>query len=349
MTDDRNQLTDNAANAVAFSVVVVIVSDTLDGHCDLSHLSGCLESIYRQQGSPNLEIIVPYLAGSNGMEEFQKQHPSVIFLPCNDLKTVTGQGGSREHHDELRARGLAVAQGRLVGLLEDHARADPHWAAAMTDAHRGPAAAIGGAIENGIDRALNWSVYFCDFGKYQNPVPSGSTPFASDANICYKRAALNEIRKVWQHIFHETAVNWALRSKGESITLCSSAIVYQHRIGLRFGHAVQERFVWGRSYAATRSRTLSPLKRLTLAALSPALPAILLARMAMIAMKRRLRLVSFLKVLPLTALLTISWSCGELVGYVTGHTGTRSKASEAQAVPRTFPVLVEGSGNAYRS
>ncbi len=25
-------------------------------------------------------------------------------------------------------------------------------------------AAIGGAIENGINRPLNWAVYYCDFG-----------------------------------------------------------------------------------------------------------------------------------------------------------------------------------------
>ena len=29
-----------------------------------------------------------------------------------------------------------------------------------------PYAAIGGAIENGIDQLLNWAVYFCNFGGY---------------------------------------------------------------------------------------------------------------------------------------------------------------------------------------
>ena len=32
-----------------------------------------------------------------------------------DLRTYTGSGGSREHHDELRARGLAAA-GEVVAL-----------------------------------------------------------------------------------------------------------------------------------------------------------------------------------------------------------------------------------------
>ena len=42
------------------------------------------------------------------------------FLAVNDLRTYAGGGGSREHHDELRARGLAVARGAVVALIEDH-------------------------------------------------------------------------------------------------------------------------------------------------------------------------------------------------------------------------------------
>ena len=86
-------------------------------------------------------------------------------------------------------------------LLEDHARPDAHWAANVVAAHRQTHAAVGGAIENGIDRALNWAVYYCDFGKYQNPVPAGETPFASDANTTYKRAELESVRSVWGDAF----------------------------------------------------------------------------------------------------------------------------------------------------
>jgi hypothetical protein len=41
------------------------------------------------------------------------------FLKESGLKTLSGRKNSREHHDELRARGLAVAQGTLVALIED--------------------------------------------------------------------------------------------------------------------------------------------------------------------------------------------------------------------------------------
>ena len=57
----------------------------------------------------------------------------------------------------------------------------------------------------------------------------------------------------------------------------------------------------------------------------PALPAVLLARMAAnVARKGRLG-GAFVRALPLTAMLTVSWSLGELVGYVTGRCPTSAQ------------------------
>src|ERR1700681_5044734 len=102
----------------------------------------------------------------------------------------TGRSGSREHHDELRARGLALARGYIVALIEDHGIPAPDWCAQILESHRQPFAVVGGAIENGIDRPLNWAVYYCDFLRYQNPLQEGTSAFASDANVSYKRSAL---------------------------------------------------------------------------------------------------------------------------------------------------------------
>ena len=73
---------------------------------------------------------------------------------------------------------------------------------------------MGGAIENSIDRPLNWAVYFCDFLRYQTPLPDGESALASDANVSYKRTALQAIQPVWRDVFHETSVNAALRARG---------------------------------------------------------------------------------------------------------------------------------------
>src|SRR6202042_3833936 len=117
--------------------------------------------------------------------------------------------------------------GDIVALVEDHGIVAPDWSARVVEAHRRGFAAIGGAIENGIDQPLNWAVYFCDFLRYQNPLPEGEAATASDANVSYKRSALEAIRPVWQESFHESSVNSALLAKGEKLAAAPDIIVYQ--------------------------------------------------------------------------------------------------------------------------
>ncbi len=96
-------------------------------------------------------------------------------------------------------------------------------------------------------------------------------------------------------------------------------MVYQYRSNMRLADALKERLVWGRSYAATRSKLMGRLRRLVLAGLSPLLPAILLWRMMKNVAQKRRCMGQFLKVLPLTVALTVSWSFGEFLGYCTGR------------------------------
>lgn len=300
------------------SVVAVIVSDTVDRNANVSHLEPCLKALSDQRGGPAMEIIVPYYPPVNGIDALGRMFPKLRFVPIPDLKTHAGPSGGREHHDELRARGMALAQGDLIALIEDHGIAGPGWSASLVRSHQQPYAAVGGAIENGVDRALNWAVYFCDFLRYQNPLPQGEVYSASDANISYKRQALEKIRPVWQEIFHETAVNTTLLQQGEKIALDPGMIVYQQRRNLRLGTALKERFIWGRSYAGTRVSLISTGKRLILAALSPLVPAVILLRMFQTVLQKGRSVGVFLKVLPFTALLSAGWAIGEMTGYLTG-------------------------------
>jgi hypothetical protein len=186
-------------------------------------------------------------------------------------------------------------------------------------AHRQTCAAVGGAIENGIDRPLNWAVYYCDFGKYQNPLPPGESSYASDANTSYKRQALEMVRPTWQASFHEVVVNGALIARGEKLILRPEVVIYQNRRDLDFVFALRERFSWGRSYAASRGALLSEARRLIYSILSLGLPIVLLLRMGRTAWSRRAHFTKFVGALPIIVALLISWSIGESVGYVVAH------------------------------
>lgn len=318
-------------DAPVLSVVVAIVSDTTE-HPNADHLEACLEALQRQSDAPPTEIIVPWHPLVDGIAQVRLRYPEVRFLEVTDLKTY--RAGSREHHDELRARGLAAATGSIVALIEDHGVPAPDWSAKIVEAHgKKSYVALGGAIENGIDRPLNWAVYYCDFLRYQNPVWEGESGVVSDANVSYKRPVLESVRHVWREIFHETSVSNALRAEGHRLALDGSIVVYQHRLHLRAGSALKERFVWGRSYAATRAGLASPGRRWFWAVFAPALPLLMMARMTLMARQKRRTFAAFVKASPLTAALVVGWSCGELIGYVTGRANAAG-APAAEAIAR---------------
>jgi hypothetical protein len=298
------------------SVVVVIVSDTMAERARSGALAGCLDALGRQIAAPPMEILVPHHPCTDGIDGLSASFPAVTFIPVDDPEVLARTAGSRDHHDRLRARGLAAARGDLVALLEDHARPDPQWAARIVAAHRTDDAGIGGAIENGVNRPLNWAVYFCDFSKYQNPLPAGTSGFASDANVAYKRSALESVRSRWEGSFSEVVVNGALVSAGRKVSLDPSIVVYQYRSEMPLGDALRERFVWGRSYAATRSMRLGKGRRLIYGALSPLLPVVMLGRIGLIAWQRRRHFGKFLRAFPLIVLLACAWSAGECAGYL---------------------------------
>lgn len=305
------------------SVVVVIVSDTVTPRARVDHLLGCLDALSRQLDAPTFEVIVPHHARTDGLDTVWRRFPHVTLVAVDEPEAAPPRHGGREHHDILRSRGLATARGQVVALLEDHGRPDPTWCRAVVQAHQAPCAAVGGAIENGIDRPLNWAVYYCDFGRYQNPVPAGPSHFVSDANVAYKRAALQAVRPVWEHTFREPAVNAELERRGEILLLNPSVVVFQARERLRLRDSLRERLIWGRSYAAARTRSLPGTRRLTYAAASPVLPALLTTRMLGLAVSRRRSLRPFLRALPFILLLSASWSLGELLGYLTSATSDR--------------------------
>ena len=95
-------------------------------------------------------------------------------------------------------------------------------------------------------------------------------------------------------------------------------IMYQNRDGLTFLAAIQERFIWGRSYASTRNTMMSTSNRMIHALSAPLLPLVLTARIASTAWKRRRLFGPFLRSVHLVAILQMSWSLGEGSGYLTG-------------------------------
>lgn len=304
--------------ATSMSVVVGLISGRK------AHVERCLRALHEQTARLPLEIVVPYDEPCADVASLGDAFPAVRFIRAEGLDTAKARAGAgREHHDTLRTIGIRAATGDVIALIEDHGYVAAQWCEEMVAAlNRHPdAAAIGGAVECDSAKLLNWAVYFCDFGRYQNPLPEGPAEFVSDGNVAYRRAALETVADSWRMDYHETVVHWAMAAAGLELRTTPRVVVWQARTGLQFGAALRERYVWARSFAGTRTRVAGGVKRWVWAAASPILPVVMTWRLASTAFRRGAHRAQFLKALPLIVLLHTVWAFGEFVGYVTADPG----------------------------
>lgn len=310
----------NSSDAPRLSVVVIIASDTaIPGEGQWHLLDNCLNDLTNQADAPVPQIIVPYVAEANGIEPLLAKYGDVEFIPVSKSEILAELESGRKYHDQIKAIGLLHAKGEIVGLLEDNGIPDEHWCARTLESHKQDYVAIGGAIENGRDRLLNWALYYCDFGRYQAPLDDGESPFASDANISYKRSALEAVRSVLEKGYNELTLHEALKANGGRLALDSSIVVYQQRSIPNLRSALKERYVWGRSFGVVRSGTSSKMQRVVIAAVSPLIPLIGVLKIFRTVLQKRRNFSKFLKAFPLIVVLLITWAVGEMMGHLTAH------------------------------
>ena len=284
------------------SIVVII----LQGR---ESLKQCLTSLTQQQEPTEIEIIVPYDQTNLEVSRIQALFPTVQFLAFEGQRTYA----------ELRSLGVQQAIGKVIAVTEDHCIPKEDWCKQILQAHTASHVAIGGAVEKRApDSALNWSLYFADYGRYMNPISTGPVKELTDCNVTYKRTALEQIASIWQEEFHEPEVNGSLQGLGETLWLSPKIIVYQQR-SIPFKAAIRDRYVFGRLFGGRRALTLSGLKRLVYAGTAIILPFLLTSRIAGHAIRKRRFIGQFFKSLPFLLVLNSVWAMGEGVGYFTGR------------------------------
>jgi hypothetical protein len=292
-----------------------------------------LTVLYRQTDWSKVEIIVPFDKWSQSVGELASEFPEARFHFIEDLGLAASANISGHQHrlyDRRRAVGLQLSQGRIIAMTEDHAKPAEDWVCQILTAHKQPFEVIGGAIENGVDAPLNWAWYYCDFGRYGRPLADGEIEFVSDVNVAYKRDALMAISDVWCEAYHETSVHWAMKKRGIKLVLDEKMVVYQQRPKLSFGKVWKERIEWGRIFAETRVKKINNFRRLLLIATIPFLPTLLLARTVDNMRRQKKTVGQIIRILPLTFLLLLGWSFGELIGYVFGEPNSPETQTKAK-------------------
>lgn len=287
------------SGTVALSVIVVVfVGDECLPLC-LDHLAP------EVQGRSEVEVIVSCDDRLVHRDRWTHQYPWVqwYYVP------------GRMHPSVLRARAIREARGTHLALIEDHCLTANGWCDAALRA--GDTPIQGGPIGKAEpDTALNWAGYFLEFAYYMPPIRKEGDR-ASDCNTTYTRGALELVRNVWEHEFHETNVNWALQDRGFAIVRAPEQLVYEAH-PLHLPEALTSRVAFGRIFANSRSQRLSRGAQLAYAVAAPLLPLLLTGRMARIAFQRR-RLGAFLRAYPWFLLLASAWTLGEIQGYISAR------------------------------
>ena len=275
--------------------------------CSISQLRRSLEALEVQEAADSYEVIVAADSRFSGLSVLESEFPEVTFLSKKGCDTPL----------ELTPLGLDKAKGRRIVLTEDSCVARPDWLATITGTPWEGRGAVGGVVEAtpGISAAM-WAFCYVDFFRYMNPVADGIAPTLSVCNVAYHRSHLEAVRDLWRDGFHETVTNGALSERFGPLWLSSGAEV-QVRRDVTFGDAVYERYAFGRLFGATRIAHDGLGRRLYYAAVSPALPLLLMGRMSGKARRNPVLMRQFVRALPAILTMVAAWSWGEWLGYVT--------------------------------
>jgi len=275
-----------------------------------AHLDECLRALECQTLKDQAEVIVADRCGADVAATTRKQNLNLKLLSFPRATTIP----------QLRALGMKHSQGAIIALTEDHCLAHSCWYERILRAHEGRSGVIGGAVENdrSITRAVDWAVFFCEYGRYMNPVPNGEVTDLPGNNVSYRREFLAHVSdlleggKSWEGDLHAR-----LRERGVQLYSDPSIIVY-HKKEFAIGYFLSQRYHYSRSYAGMRTQAVSVPKKLIRAVLCFLLPPILTLRIAGWVISKQRHVGMLFLTLPLILLFTIVWAWGELIGHLFG-------------------------------
>ncbi len=273
------------------------------------YLDACLAALTRQRGSVSSEIVVADSYGPATAELVAQKYPDVRLYSFAERLTIP----------ELRAAAIAHSRGDLVVMTEDHCVPAEDWYARIVEAHQQHSAvAIGGTIENAaVDRMVDWAAFLCEYSSFVGPLPAGVVHDIPGPNVAYKRAALEQMQDLLDEGRWETFLHARLEERGFELYRDPSIVVF-HRKFFGLGEFLSQRYHYGRGFAGMRMQGAPISRKVLFAAGSPILPPLILWRLGSRLFGRRRHRVIFLRALPLLALFTLSWSLGELIGYLLG-------------------------------
>jgi hypothetical protein len=292
--------------------VVVVTPGGLDAiERTLSHLRS-------QTARDRLELVIVAPGALN------EEDPRVAGDGLAALRLV--DAGNFHSTGAAFAAGVGAATAPIVACAEEHSFPEPGWAAALIDAHAGPWAAVGCALENANPATrVSWTHLLCDFGPAVAPVEGGEATELPGHHTSYKRDRLLRYGAELEGMLEiEWVLQEDLRAAGERL-LREPRAVCHHVNASRLGSHLYGELNGGRAFAANRARLRrwGPLQRLVWIVGSPLMPFVRLARL--LPDLRRAYPSRRAGLLPVLLTGLVANAVGQLLGYTFGRGSATTK------------------------
>jgi glycosyltransferase involved in cell wall biosynthesis len=271
-------------------------------------IDDCLASVFAQKNAPDFEVIVVDCRGPENVSRLAKRFPEVRFIQLQKRETVP----------QLRRIGAEQARGEIVAVIEEHCLAAENWLAALSASFSAGYVAVGGPVDFRKDSRLrDWITYFVEYNSYLPPWPDGDTFNVGSANAAYKRETLLSNLAVLNEGYWEAALHPKLLAEGKKFRSVPGMIVY-HRGPFDYFYYLRQRYLFSRAFSGARRGTISAGQRAFYLLAAPAIPLLLLSRIASRVFAKKCHPNKFLLSLPLLIPAMTSYVAGEWMGYAFG-------------------------------
>jgi glycosyltransferase involved in cell wall biosynthesis len=281
-------------------------------------LTRCLESLGIEAGPHDAEILVVADGDHPGGRPSDR-----LASTFSQVRWIDAPGGCTV--PRMRALGIAASRGNIVALLEDDCVVQAGWCKAVLGAHRADGGAVGGPVEPGLyRRALDWAVYFCDYGRFMLPLGDGRAFALPGNNLSFTQAAFARLPAEAAHEFFEVFAHDAWQRECVPTRLEPAALV-RNVNAWTLAHVTWIPYHHGRAFAGRRVAGQPLWRRARMGLLAAALPALKVSRVVREVVSRRRLIGPMLYALPWIVVLSTCWSLGESVGYLAGPGASPSK------------------------
>lgn len=290
-------------DAAAYPLSVVAASAR-----SAEELDAFLDRIVPQAKATGAEVIVLDSTEDRHLDRTRTRHPEATIVSFPRGSTLP----------RLWGEGVARAKGNIIAVTETSCIPHENWLVSILRAHAGPHPVIGGAVEMDGGRSLvDWAAYFCEYGQFMHPAVEGVVSEVPGNNVSFKRPMVKRGREFVENGFWKTYWCRQLQAEGVQLYAVPDIIVHDGK-SYRLYPFLVRRFHHGRCFAGMRLAGMSPARRAGYIVGSPLLPVVFLGRIIGAIVPKRRHLGRFAVCLPMVIAAVLSWSLGELCGYLLG-------------------------------